>query len=317
MIYLGREKRIFIAGNDGIAGINLLKHFEQYEYEIFSASSSELAEMDQIQVKNLFTKMKPDYIFITSGIEGGILANINRPADLIYKNLKLQINLIDSARYIKPTMLFFVGSSCIYPKYSPQPIKEEYLLDGPIEPTNEAYAIAKISGIKMCQAYNKQHGTKFISIIPANIYGPHDNFDINTSHVIPALINKFHKAKINNEDSVIVWGSGEPKREFLYADDFVDACIFLMKKFENSNICGSEIINIGVGEDITIKDLAVLVKDIVGFEGQLIFDRSKPDGMPKKLLDNSKIVNMGWRPKTKLAEGIKRTYRWYLKHEKA
>ena len=314
---MGREKRIFIAGNDGIAGINLLKHFEQYEYEIFSASSSELAEMDQIQVKNLFTKMKPDYIFITSGIEGGILANINRPADLIYKNLKLQINLIDSARYIKPTMLFFVGSSCIYPKYSPQPIKEEYLLDGPIEPTNEAYAIAKISGIKMCQAYNKQHGTKFISIIPANIYGPHDNFDINTSHVIPALINKFHKAKINNEDSVIVWGSGEPKREFLYADDFVDACIFLMKKFENSNICGSEIINIGVGEDITIKDLAVLVKDIVGFEGQLIFDRSKPDGMPKKLLDNSKIVNMGWRPKTKLAEGIKRTYRWYLKHEKA
>lgn len=300
--------KIFIAEEDGIAGKNLLNHLKETGFNNVITIPPQLDLTDQNHVRKFFFKEKPEYVFLATSVEGGIQANISLPAELSYINLQMQLNIIHSAYLSKVKKLLFFGSSCVYPRLCPQPIKEEYLLTGPLELTNEAYAIAKIAGIKMCQAYNTQYGTNFISAIPANIYGPNDNFDLKTSHVLPANIRKFHEAKISSVPEVVIWGTGKPRREFLYIDDFADACIFLMENYDRN-----EPINMGCGEDISIRELAFLIKRIVGYEGKIAFDRTKPDGMPKKLLDNTKIVKMGWKPKTSLENGIKATYDWYLK----
>jgi GDP-L-fucose synthase len=250
-------------------------------------------------------------VFLAAAKVGGILANNTYPVDFLRDNLLIQTNVIDAAYRYGSRKLLFLGSSCIYPKFAPQPIKEKYLLTGELEPTNEPYAIAKIAGIKLCQAYNRQYQTNFISVMPTNLYGPGDNFDLETSHVIPALIRKFHEAKIKGKDQVVVWGSGKPFREFLHVDDLADACLFLMHNYNSS-----EIINIGTGKDLSIAELAYLIKDIIEYDGNIIFDTSKPDGTPRKLLDVSKLFNMGWKPKISLEEGIRSTYSWYQEHQK-
>jgi GDP-L-fucose synthase len=290
----------------------------------------------QADVEAFFAKERPEYVFLSAAKVGGILANSTYPADFIYRNLMIQNNVIHASYLNGTKKLLFLGSSCIYPKLAPQPMKEEHLLSGPLEPTNEPYAIAKIAGIKMCQAYNRQFGTNFISVMPTNLYGPEDNFDLANSHVLPAMIRKFHEGKIRMEegkakadnvfsqpgpqpkpaslpepqpqsDSVVIWGTGTPRREFLYIDDLADACVFLMGRYD-----GSEIVNIGVGEDISIADLAALVKEVVGYEGEIVYDASKPDGTPRKLLDVSRLRALGWRAKTELREGIRRSYQWYV-----
>jgi len=266
---------------------------------------------DQTAVNEFFKKEQPEYVFLAAAKVGGILANNTYPVDFLRDNLLIQTNVIDAAYRYGSRKLLFLGSSCIYPKFAPQPIKEEYLLTGELEPTNEPYAIAKIAGIKLCQAYNRQYGTNFISVMPTNLYGPGDNFDLETSHVIPALIRKFHEAKIKGKDQVVVWGSGKPFREFLHVDDLADACLFLMHNYNSS-----EIINIGTGKDLSIAELAYLIKDIIEYDGNIIFDTSKPDGTPRKLLDVSKLFNMGWKPKISLEEGIRSTYSWYQEHQK-
>jgi GDP-L-fucose synthase len=240
---------------------------------------------------------------------GGILANSTYPADFIRDNLAVELNVIEAAYRAGVKKLLFLGSSCIYPKLAPQPIREEYLLTGELEPTNEWYAIAKIAGIKLCQAYNQQYGTRFISAMPTNLYGPNDNFDLQTSHVLPALLRKFHEAKENGAAEVVVWGSGRPRREFLHVDDLADACLYLMEHHE-----GSEIVNVGVGEDVSIRELAELIREVVGYEGELVFDSSKPDGTPRKLLDVSRIRGLGWAATIPLREGVEQTYDWYLAH---
>lgn len=260
----------------------------------------------QQDVEDFFADVRPAYVFLAAAKVGGILANSMFPAQFIYRNLAIQTNVIHSAYLFRVKKLLFLGSSCIYPRLCPQPIKEEYLLDGKLEPTNEPYAVAKIAGIKMCQAYNREHGTHFISVMPTNLYGPGDNFDLQNSHVIPALIRKFHEATKEKKDRVVVWGSGAPRREFLHVDDLADVCVFLMSHYNDS-----EIINVGSGTDITIRDLAHLIQDIVGFQGELIFDTSKPDGTPRKLLDVTRIKKLGWAPKIDLKEGIRQTYEWY------
>jgi GDP-L-fucose synthase len=258
-------------------------------------------------VADFFQKEKPDYVFLAAARVGGIMANKNYPADFIYQNLQIQNNIIHNAYLGNVGKLLFLGSSCIYPKYADQPIKEDSLLTGELEPTNEPYAIAKIAGIKMCQSYNRQHGTEFISAMPTNLYGPGDNFDPETSHVLPALIRKFHEAKENGREKVTLWGTGSPKREFLYVDDLADSCVFLMNNY-NEN----EPINIGTGQDISIQELAEMIKGITGFQGEIEWDTSKPDGTPRKLLDVSRLHNLGWQHQTELKDGIQRTYEWYL-----
>ncbi|MEX0921063.1 MAG: GDP-L-fucose synthase, partial [Candidatus Pacearchaeota archaeon] len=260
------------------------------------------------KVEEFFEEEKPEYVFLAAAKVGGIKANNDFPADFIYDNIMIQTNIIHSAYKNKVKKLLFLGSSCIYPKHSEQPMKEEYLLSGKLEPTNEPYAIAKITGIKMCQAYNRQHNTHFISAMPTNLYGPNDNFDLNTSHVLPALIRKFHDAKTNNQEEVVMWGTGKPKREFLHVNDLADACLFLMENYDEN-----EIINIGSGEEVSIKELAELIRKIVGFEGKITNDTTKPDGTPRKLLDTTKLTNLGWKPKISLEEGIKETYEYYIK----
>ncbi len=263
--------------------------------------------ISQRAVRYFFEKERPEYCFLPSIKEGGIEANITYPADLIYHNLVMQANIIHSAYDVKVKKLVFFASSCVYPKKCRQPIKEEYLLNGRPEDTNEPYAVAKISGIKMCQAYNKQHKTNFITVIPATIYGPNDNFDCKTSHVIPSLIRRFHQAKISGKSEVTIWGTGRPKREFVYIDDITEASLFLMK----INSC-QEIINIGNGADISIFGLAGLIRETVGFNGRIVFDKSKPDGVFRKLLDTSKINNLGWKAKINLYNGLQKTYNWYI-----
>jgi GDP-L-fucose synthase len=250
-------------------------------------------------------------VFLAAAKVGGILANNTYPADFIYNNIMIQANVIHAAYRSSVKKLLFLGSSCIYPRDCPQPMKEEYLLSGKLEPTNEPYSVAKIAGIKMCQAYNSQYGTHFISVMPTNLYGPGDNFDLQTSHVLPALIRKFHEAKVNKDRQkvVIVWGTGTPRREFLHVDDLADACIFIMKRYDDT-----QILNIGVGMDISIKELSAMIKEIVDFEGGIRFDASKPDGMPRKLLDVGKLESFGWRARISLREGIKQTYQWYLEN---
>jgi len=301
------EDRIYIAGHTGLVGSAICRYLEKKGYEcIISKSHKELDLKNQKQVKDFFSKEKPEYVFLAAAKVGGILANNTYPAEFIYDNLMIQSNVIHYAFKYNVKKLLFLGSSCIYPKYSKQPIKEEYLLDGKLEKTNEAYAIAKIAGIKMCQAYNKQYNTKFISAMPTNLYGPNDNFDMNNSHVLAALIRKFYESKLYSKPYVEIWGTGSPKREFLYVDDLAEACIFLMNNYSDS-----EIINIGVGKDISIKELAFLIKDIIKYDGEIIFDKSKPDGTPRKLLDITRLSNLGWKARTSLREGIKKTLKWF------
>ena len=266
----------------------------------------ELELENQGAVQDFFEKEKPEYVFLAAAKVGGIHANSTYPAEFIFDNLQIQNNVIHSSYLYRVKKLCFLGSSCIYPKFSPQPIKEEYLLDGKLEPTNEAYAVAKIAGIKMCQAYNKQYGTNFISVMPTNLYGPNDNFDLQNSHVLPALIRKFVEARNAQSPSVTLWGTGKAKREFLYADDMANACVFLMEQYN-----GSDIINIGTGTDVSILELAQLIGASVGYQGKIVFDTSKPDGTPRKLLDVGKINALGWKAKVPLAEGVKKTIEWY------
>ncbi|MDH5302100.1 MAG: GDP-L-fucose synthase [Gammaproteobacteria bacterium] len=303
-----KNARIYVSGHRGLVGSAIVRHLNAQGYHnIITRSSKELDLRNQQAVTDFYAKEKPDYVIVAAAKVGGIWANDQYPAEFIYDNLMIEANVIHGAHVAGVKKLLFLGSTCIYPKMAPQPLKEDYLLTGPLEPTNEWYAVAKIAGIKMCQAYHKQYGSRFISAMPTNLYGPEDNFDLNNSHVLPALIRKFHEAKINGDAHVVVWGSGTPMREFCYVDDLAEACVFLLNNYEQP-----EIVNIGVGEDIRIADLAKLVKKVVGFNGEIVQDTSKPDGTPRKLVDVSRIFSLGWRPKVGLEEGIGRAYRWYL-----
>lgn len=306
-----KTAKIYLAGHQGLVGSAIHRKLSAAGFErIITRTFRELDLRSQPAAAEFFAAEKPEYVFLAAAKVGGILANNTYPAEFIHDNLAIQTNVIHQSYLHGVKKLLFLGSSCIYPKLAPQPMKEEHLLTGVLEPTNEPYAIAKIAGIKMCQAYNRQYGTRFISVMPTNLYGPNDNFDLQTSHVLPALIRKFHEAKINNRAFVEIWGSGLPRREFLHVDDLAAACLFLMQRYD-----GSEIVNIGVGEDITIKDLALLIKEIVGFEGELRFDSGKPDGAPRKLLDVSRLHALGWKAAISLREGISAAYRWYRENE--
>ncbi|MED4967023.1 GDP-L-fucose synthase [Heyndrickxia coagulans] len=308
-----KNSKIYIAGHRGLVGSAILRKLQEQGYtNLVYRTSKELDLRDANAVKDFFEKEKIEYVFQAAAKVGGIVANSEYPADFIRENLLIQTNVIDHAYRNGVKKLLFLGSTCIYPKMAPQPIKEKYLLTGELEPTNDAYAIAKIAGIKMCQAYNKQYGTHYISVMPTNLYGPNDNFNLKTSHVLPALIRKFHEAKVNNHPSVVVWGTGSPLREFLYSDDLADACVFLMNHYD-----GDEIVNIGVGKDLSIKELAEKIKKVVGYEGAIEFDMSKPDGTPRKLVDVTKLNSLGWTAPTSLDEGLKKTYAWFLKNEKS
>ena len=307
-----RDEKIYIAGHESMIGSAILRYLEQSGFtNPVIKSSSELELTNQKMVLDFFMSEKPKYVFLAAAKVGGILANSRYPAEFIHYNLELQNNIIHSAWHSGVEKLLFLGSSCIYPKKCPQPMKEEYLLSGKLEPTSEPYAIAKIAGIKMCQSYNSQYGTNYISVVPADIYGHNDDFDPETGHVLPALIEKIHHAKIRNEEKVTLWGTGSPKREFLHVDDLADACVLLMNEYNES-----EIINVGYGEDLSIKKLSSLIREVVGFEGDIVFDNSKPDGIPRKFLDSSRLRKMDWAPKINLEEGIRQTYRWYRKHIK-
>ena len=302
-----KTDKIYVAGHTGLVGSSILRLLKKKGFENFVLKRhSELDLNRQEDVEGFFKKESPDYIFLAAAKVGGIHANSTYPADFIRDNLLVQSNVIDAAYRYNTKKLLFLGSSCIYPKFAPQPMKEEYLFTGELEPTNEWYAIAKIAGIKMCQAYRKQYGFNAISLMPTNLYGPGDNFDLENSHVLPALIRKFHEAKVNKKSEVVVWGTGTPKREFLYVDDLAEAALFLMKNYNEG-----EIINVGAGEDISIKELAELVREVTDFKGDIVFDASKPDGMPLKLLDSSKINSIGWTPKMSLRDGIRSTYEWF------
>ncbi|MCF8011398.1 MAG: GDP-L-fucose synthase [Clostridiales bacterium] len=303
-----KQARIYVAGHRGLVGSAILRKLQSEGYEnIVIRTSSELDLRNQQQVDEFFYNENIDYVFLAAAKVGGILANNTYPAEFIYDNIMMQSNVIHAAYKYGVKKLLFLGSSCIYPKHAPQPMSEDVLLTGELEPTNEPYAIAKIAGIKMCQAYNRQYGTNFISVMPTNLYGPNDNFEIETSHVLPALIRKFHEAKVNNEPYVTIWGTGKPRRELLHVDDLADACLFLMDNYE-----GDEPINVGTGEDLQIKELAGLIKKVVGYEGDVQYDLNKPDGTPRKLLDMSCINKLGWYSKIGLEKGIKMTYDWYL-----
>lgn len=304
---MDKEAKIYVAGHEGLVGSALVRRLVADGYNnLVCKPFSELDLRRQADVEEFFSENRPEYVLLAAARVGGINANNSYPADFIRDNILIQTNVIEAAYRFGVRKLLFLGSSCIYPKFAPQPLKEEYLLTGELEPTNDAYAIAKIAGIKMCQAYNKQYGCNYISVMPTNLYGPGDNFDLETSHVLPALIRKFHEAKINNKEEVIIWGTGMPLREFLYVDDLADACVFLMNEYD-----GSDIVNIGAGKDLTISELAELVKRVTGFNGEIVYDSSKPDGTPRKLLDVSRLNSMGWEAKTSLEEGIRHTYQWF------
>ncbi len=302
--------KIYIAGHKGLVGSAIYRALQDKGFSnLVIRDKKELNLLDQNQVADFFRQEKPDYVFLAAARVGGIMANKTYPAQFIYENLQIQNNIIHQAYLNKVQKLLFLGSSCIYPKHAKQPIKENYLLTGKLEPTNEPYAIAKIAGIKMCQSYNRQYETDFISAMPTNLYGPGDNFDLKTSHVLPALIRKFHEAKENGQEKVTLWGSGSPKREFLYVDDLANACLFLMNNY-NEN----QAINVGTGQDISIKELAEMVKKITEYEGKIEWDTSKPDGTPKKLLDVSRLHELGWEHEINLKKGIEKTYNWFLKN---
>lgn len=303
-----KDSRIYVAGHHGLVGSAIVRKLKDSGYENLVFRTYEELDLErQERVEAFFDQERPEYVFLAAAKVGGILANSQFPAEFIYSNLVIQTNIIHSSYLYEAKRLLFLGSSCIYPKHAPQPMKEEYLLSGYLEPTNEPYAVAKIAGIKMCQSYNRQYGTRYISVMPTNLYGPGDNFDLKTSHVLPALIRKFHEAKMGGDKSVEVWGTGAPRREFLYVDDLADACLYLMNNYDGDNI-----INVGVGRDQSIRELAEMVGEVVGFKGDLRFDHTKPDGTPLKLLDVSKLTALGWQAHTPLAEGIKKAYQWYL-----
>lgn len=303
-----KSAKIYVAGHRGMVGSAIVRELKNLGYQnILVRTSSELDLRNQSAVEAFYAAEKPEYVFVSAAKVGGILANNTYRADFLYDNLSIQNNLIHFAHVYGVKKLLFLGSSCIYPKMAPQPLKEDYLLSGFLEPTNEPYAIAKITGIKMCEAYRDQYGCNFISAMPTNMYGPNDNYHPENSHVLPALIRKFHEAKIQGSDSVTVWGDGSPFREFLYADDLANALVFLMLNYNEK-----QFVNVGFGDEITIKDLALLIQKVVGFEGQLTFDTSKPNGTPRKLMDSSRLFATGWKPKTQLEEGIKLAYQDFL-----
>lgn len=307
---MDQNAKIYVAGHRGLVGAAIMRRLQADGFEnLIAATSRELDLRDQAAVRAFFAARKPDYVFMAAAKVGGILANDTYPAEFIYDNLMMEANVIDAAYRNGARKLLFLGSTCIYPKLAPQPLKEEYLLAGPLEPTNEWYAVAKIAGIKLCQAYQRQYGARFISAMPTNLYGPGDNFDLEKSHVMPALIRKFHEAKSAGAPTVTVWGTGAPRREFLHVDDCARACMFLMEHYEDSGI-----VNIGTGTDLPIGELAALIKRVVGYTGEIIFDTSKPDGTPRKLVDTGRITGLGWRPRIGLEEGVRDAYEWFLKH---
>jgi GDP-L-fucose synthase len=305
------SSRIYVAGHRGLVGSAILRRLTDLGHTcLLTASRDQLDLRDQAAVNHWFRANRPEYVFLVAGTVGGILANSTRPAEFIYDNMMIHATVVHSAHLFGATKLLYLGSSCIYPRACPQPMTEEMLLSGPLEPTNEPYAIAKIAGIKLCQAYRRQYGCDFVSAMPTNLYGPHDNFDLSSSHVLPALIRRFHDARTRGEPTVTIWGSGRPRREFLHVDDLAEASVFLMRRYS-----AEPHINIGTGEDLSIADLARLVGDIVHPEAAIAFDESKPDGMPRKRLDVSKIHALGWRHTIGLREGIEATYDWFLAHQ--
>ena len=302
------DSRIFVAGHRGLVGSAIVRELERTGHaNLIRRTRTELELMDAAAVDRFYAEAKPEYVFVAAAKVGGILANDRQPASFLFENLQIQNNLIHGAWKAGVKKLLFLGSSCIYPKLAPQPLKEEYLLSGPLEPTNEWYAIAKIAGIKMCQAYRRQHGGDFISAMPTNMYGPNDNYDLQGSHVLPALIRKFHEAKVTAAKDVTCWGTGSPMREFLYADDLASACVHLMNHYSEE-----QFINVGSGSDLTIRELAELVRDVVGFTGAIEWDSSKPDGTPRKLMDSSRLFALGWKPNVPLRDGIRLAYGDFL-----
>lgn len=308
---MNKSDKVYIAGHRGLVGSAILRRLQADGYQNFVLRNSQEVDLrEQADVREFFAEEKPDYVILAAAKVGGIYANNSYPADFIYDNLMMEANIIDAAYRNGVKKLLALGSTCIYPKMAPQPLKEEYLLTGPLEPTNEWYAVAKIAGIKLCQAYRRQHDCNFIAAMPTNLYGPGDNFDLEKSHVLPALIRKLHAAKQNGDELVTVWGTGTPLREFLYVEDLADACRFLMEEYNDA-----EIVNIGVGQDVSIAELVAIVAEVVGFEGRVEYDTSKPDGTPRKLVDVSRLNNLGWQAKTSLREGIAKTYEWFLEHQ--
>jgi len=313
-----KDSKIYVAGHKGLVGSALIRKLEAEGYSnLITRSHSELDLTRQSEVEAFFESARPEFVILAAAKVGGIWANNTYPAEFIYSNLAIQTNIINASWRAGVKRLLFLGSSCIYPRDCPQPMKEEHLLTGPLEPTNEPYAIAKIAGIKMCQAFNRQYGTKFLSVMPTNLYGPNDNFDLETSHVLPALIRKIHDAKTGRQDEVYMWGTGKVRREFLHVDDAADACLFLLnlkdKTYDSLVNQDFPFINIGFGRDISILELAGLIRDIVGYKGDIICDPSKPDGTPRKLLDVPRLAALGWQPKISLQEGIRKTYDWCRK----
>jgi GDP-L-fucose synthase len=308
---MNKDSKIYVAGHRGLVGSALVRKLREQGYgNLVLRSSKELDLRRQSDVEAFFSSERPEYVFLAAAKVGGILANSTYKAEFIYDNIMIAANVINAAYMYKVKKLLNLGSSCIYPKFTPQPMKEEHILTGILEPTNEPYAIAKIAAIKLCRYYNEQYETNYISVMPTNLYGPHDNFDLETSHVLPALIRKFHEAKMNGRKTVPLWGSGEPFREFLHVDDLADACVFLMQRFNYRDI--GEFINIGTGVEIQIANLAGMITKIVDFKGEIIHDAAKPDGTPRKLLDISRLKRLGWTHKIDLETGIRETYRWYL-----
>jgi len=308
-----KDSRIFVAGHRGLVGSAIVRRLSQLGYHNLIVRTHAETDLTSAEsVNRFFDEFKPEFVILAAAKVGGILANSQYPADFIRDNLAIQLNVIDAALRFGVEKLEFLGSSCIYPKLAPQPLKEEYLLTGPLEPTNEWYAIAKIAGIKLCQAYRIQHGFNAISLMPTNLYGPGDNFNLETSHVLPALMRKFHEAHGANRGEVTLWGTGTPRREFLHVDDLASAAIFLMENYD-----GSEIVNVGTGEDISIREVAELVSSVVGFKGEIKLDESKPDGTPRKLMDVSRLHGLGWKHEIALDEGIRNTYEWFLRNVEA
>lgn len=307
-----KDSKIFVAGHRGLVGSAIVRALEKDGFSnIVMRTHKELDLTNQKTVSEFFAKEKPEYVFLSAAKVGGIMANKTSPADFIYNNLAIQTNIIHNAYVYKTKKLLFLGSSCIYPKLCPQPIKEEYLLSGALEESNKAYAVSKIAGIIMCQSYNEQYGTNFISLMPTNLYGPNDNFDLENSHVLPAMIRKFHEAKLADKPNVSLWGTGSAMREFLHVDDLAGASLFLMQNYDDTSI-----MNVGTGEDMTIKELAEKIKDAVGYEGDIVWDTTKPDGTPRKILDVSKLHGLGWKHKISLNEGISSTYKWFKENNR-
>jgi GDP-L-fucose synthase len=310
MAELATSSRIFVAGHRGLVGSAVIRRLKADGFaQILTATREQLDLRDQAAVNYWFRANRPEFVFLVAGTVGGILANSTRPAEFIYDNMMIHATVVHAAHLFGARKLLYLGSSCIYPRECPQPIKEEYLLTAPLEQTNEPYAVAKIAGIKLCQAYRRQYGCDFISAMPTNLYGPFDNFDLTSSHVLPALIRRFHDAKVEGRAEVTIWGTGTPRREFLHVDDLADACLFLMRSYD-----APEHINVGTGEDLTIRELAELVREIVHPQAQLVFDATKPDGAPRKLLDVSRLHTLGWRHKVALRDGIASSYRWFLEN---